>query len=116
MHWAINTPDVFRQWEQLDVNHVIPGNGPVVDKSHLTQLREYYENVLAKLYELKKEGMKERHLLKRTDFPEYPGKNRMSWVEGSRYHTKVVTDTLRFWYRQVLKEPGPVEDDLMFIS
>lgn len=116
MHWPINTPDLFRQWEELDVDHVIPGNGSVVDKSYLTQLRKYYEKLLQKLYELKEEGVKESQLLKQPNFPEYPGEKRKSWVDGSPYHTKVVMDTIRFWYRQVLKEPAPVEEDLMFIS
>jgi hypothetical protein len=115
-HWPINTPELFRQWEQLDVENVVPGNGPVVGKGYITQIREYYEILLEKLYELKKKRVKERHLLKRTDLPEYPGKKQKSWVEGSPYHTKAVMDTIRWWYRQVLKEPAPADEDLMFIS
>ncbi|MHA2272789.1 MAG: hypothetical protein ACXACI_13065 [Candidatus Hodarchaeales archaeon] len=116
LHWPINTPELFRQWEQLDVAHVIPGNGPVVGKDYITQIREYYEALLEKLYESKQSGLKEKQLIKRTDLPEWPGKKRKSWIEGSPYHTRVVTNTIRYWYRQVLREPTPADEDLQFIS
>jgi hypothetical protein len=116
LHWPINTPELFRQWEQLDVDNVVPGNGPVVDKDYITQIRDYYEDLLEILYESKKEGLKEKHLIKRPDLPEYPGKKRKSWIEGSPYHSAVVTNTIRYWYRQVLREPTPADEDLQFIS
>ncbi|MFX0201513.1 MAG: hypothetical protein ACFFCW_35800 [Candidatus Hodarchaeota archaeon] len=116
LHWPIDTPELFRQWEQLDVENVVPGNGSVVEKGYITQIREYYEVLLEKLYESKKEGLKERHLLKRADLPEYPGKKQKSWIEGSPYHTRVVTNMIRYWYRQVLKDPTPADEDLIFIS
>ncbi len=115
-HWPITTPDLFHQWEQLPIKYVVPGNGPIVGKDYLTQIRIYYENLLTRLHELRKEEIKESQLLKQTDFPEYPGKKQKSWIEGSPYHTKVIDDMIRFWYRQILKEPAPEDEDLMFIS
>ncbi len=54
--------------------------------------------------------------LKKQEFPDHPGKKRISWVEGGPYHTGMVQRLRGYWYQQILKEERELDDDLKFIS
>ncbi|MFX0114204.1 MAG: hypothetical protein ACFFB3_06625 [Candidatus Hodarchaeota archaeon] len=108
---------VYREIEKLEFDKIIPGHGPVVDKSYITPIREYYEKLVAQLREFKQEGLTEKQVVKRFDeLPEYPGKQQKNWVEGSRYHTQELEATIKSMYRQVLREGAIRESDLAFIK
>jgi glyoxylase-like metal-dependent hydrolase (beta-lactamase superfamily II) len=108
---------VYRELEKLEFDKIIPGHGPVVDKSYIAPIREYYEKLVAQLWEFKQEGLTEKQVTKRFDeLPEYPGKRQKSWIEGSRYHTQELELTIKSMYRQVLREATARDSDLMFIS
>ncbi|MHA2299263.1 MAG: hypothetical protein ACXAEU_16340 [Candidatus Hodarchaeales archaeon] len=111
--WWTGAIDIYKEWESLDIEYVVPGHGHVVNKDYITGIRIWFEELLEKLRELKKEGLTKAKVLKRSDLPEYPGKNQKSWIEGSVYHTTAVENNIKWWYGQLLKE---AEEDLMFIS
>ncbi|MFX0114206.1 MAG: hypothetical protein ACFFB3_06635 [Candidatus Hodarchaeota archaeon] len=113
--WPIDVVETYKEWEKLDIGHVIPGHGPVVPLSYVSRVREYFEQLLGKLRELKPEGLTAEQVLKHNDLPEYPHKGK-SWVEGSAYHTRALERLVKYWYGRVLKETRVEEDDLMFIS
>jgi glyoxylase-like metal-dependent hydrolase (beta-lactamase superfamily II) len=113
--WPIQVVETYKEWESLDVEHVVPGHGRVVPLSYISLVREYFEQLLGKLRELKLEGLTAGQVLQRNDLPEYPHKGR-SWIEGSVYHTQTVERLVKYWYGRVLKETRVEDDDLMFIS
>ncbi|MFW9917573.1 MAG: hypothetical protein ACFFGZ_18380 [Candidatus Thorarchaeota archaeon] len=109
------TVEVYRTWESLDIDFVVPGHGSIVDKSYISRIREYFEQLLHKLRELKPEGLSAEQVVNRNDLPEYPHKGK-NWTEGSQYHTQAVDWLVKYWYGRVLKETRVEDDDLMFIS
>jgi hypothetical protein len=98
----------------MDIEYFVPGNGPVVQKDFVTELRIYSEELIEKLTELKKEGLELKQIIDHPDLPEYPGKKRESWIEGSDYHTGFVNKTIEWWLRQIRIEM--TEGDCIFIS
>jgi glyoxylase-like metal-dependent hydrolase (beta-lactamase superfamily II) len=109
------TVEVYRTWESLDIDFVVPGHGPIVDKSYISSIRDYFEQLLHKLRELKPEGLSAEQVVNRNDLPEYPHKGK-NWTEGSPYHTQAIDWLVKYWYGRVLKETRIEDDDLMFIS
>lgn len=57
----------------------------------------------------------EKDILKH-NYPDHPGKYRISWVEYGPYHTDAIERLTRYWYQQVLTEERESEENLMFIS
>ncbi|MHA2225985.1 MAG: hypothetical protein ACXAC8_12315 [Candidatus Hodarchaeales archaeon] len=113
--WPLGVIDLYKEWEEWKIDHVIPGHGFSTDKSYITTLRIYFEELLTGLRKLKREGLSKSQVLKQTDkLPQYPFQNQKSWIENSDYHTRAVNNHIKWWYGQVLKEAN--EEDLMFIS
>ncbi|NHJ00728.1 MAG: hypothetical protein EAX86_01245 [Candidatus Heimdallarchaeota archaeon] len=113
--WPITGVSLYRKWEDLEIDKIIPSRGPVVGKDYLIQIRTWMEAYLEKLREYRDKGVPER-LIWKQKFPEHPGKSRKSWAEGGPYHTQIVERLTRYWYKQILKEVKQEDDDLMFIS
>ncbi len=113
--WPITSVNLYRKWEELEIDRIIPGRGPVVGKEYLIQIRRWMEAHLDRLREYRDQGIPERLIFKQ-EFPDHPGKSRKSWVEGGPYHTGVIERLTQYWYKQILKEVQQEEGDLMFIS
>jgi glyoxylase-like metal-dependent hydrolase (beta-lactamase superfamily II) len=113
--WPITSAELYRKWEALDIEHIIPGRGPAVKKGYLIQIRKWMESHLNKLREYKDLDIPKKDILKQ-EFPDHPGKQRISWIEGGPYHTGMVQRLTGYWYKQILQEGRESEDDLMFIS
>ncbi|MFX0117460.1 MAG: MBL fold metallo-hydrolase [Candidatus Hodarchaeota archaeon] len=93
--------DLYRSWESLDVKHIIPGHGFLVDKHYLMNVRRYFEELIEILRILKSEGLTISQVLKHTDLPEYCYKNHSKWEEGGRRHTGWLNAGIKYWYRHV---------------
>ncbi|MFX0050957.1 MAG: hypothetical protein ACFE8U_06640 [Candidatus Hermodarchaeota archaeon] len=113
--WPITGVNLYRKWEELEIDRIIPNRGPVVKKDYLTQIREWMEAYLDKLREYREFSIPERLIFKQ-EFPDHPGKSHKSWVEGGPYHTGTLERLTRYWYKQILKEVPQEDGDLMFIS
>ncbi len=112
--WPINGVELYKKWEKLDIEYIIPGRGPHVKKEFLTAVKQWMEQVIDDLREYREKKIPESQILKQ-NYPEHPGESRISWVEGGDYHTGTVHRLIRYWYKQVLKEERD-EEELMFIS
>ncbi|MFX1336419.1 MAG: hypothetical protein ACFFAM_18445 [Promethearchaeota archaeon] len=112
--WPLQAIELYREWEKMEIDYVVPGHGFVTDKQYITIIRKYFEELVAKLRELKNQGLTKTQVLKHNDLPEYPGKKQKSWIEGSDFHTKVMNNLIKWWYGQILKEQS--DNDLLFIS
>ena len=113
--WPITSVNLYRKWEKLEVDKIIPSRGPVVEKDYLHQIRKWMETFLDRLREYRDQGIPVKNICKQ-EFPDHPGKFRKSWIEGGPYHTRTVKRLTEYWYKQILKEIRQEEDDLMFIS
>lgn len=113
--WPISAVNLYRKWEEREIDRIVPGRGPVVEKDYLIQIRMWMEAYLDKLREYRKQSIPER-LIFEQDYPDHPGKSRKSWIEGGPYHTGILERLTNYWYKQILKEEQEIEGDLMFIS
>jgi glyoxylase-like metal-dependent hydrolase (beta-lactamase superfamily II) len=93
--------DLYRSWESLDVIHLIPGHGFVVDKDYLKNVRAYFEDLIQVLKELKAQGLTINQVLKHADVPEYCYKDHPLWKEGGRRYTGWLNSGIKYWYRHV---------------
>lgn len=93
--------DLYRSWEKLDLKHIIPGHGFVVDMDYLKNVRTYFEDLIQVLTELKSQGLTINQVLKHADVPEYCYKDHPLWEEGGRRHTGWVNSGIKYWYRHV---------------
>jgi glyoxylase-like metal-dependent hydrolase (beta-lactamase superfamily II) len=113
--WPITAVEQYRKLESLDIDYIVPDYGPVVKKGYLTQIRRWMEEYITKLREYRDQGISEKDIVKQ-EYPDHPGKNRISWIEGGPYHTGLIQRFTRYWYKQVLKEEYDSDEDLIFIS
>ncbi len=113
--WPITGVEIYRNWEKLEIDYIVPGRGPIVGKNYLIQTREWMEEYLEQLREYRDQCIPENQILNQK-FPNHPGKYRQSWVDGGRYHTVIVENLTKYWYKQILKEEKRDIDDLIFIS
>jgi len=82
---------------QLDIAHVIPGHGPITDKSGLNYMRNYLEVLYNEVNKYYAQGFTDREMMDRIDVGKY---REMSGFE-SRFPVNV-----NAMYQQVVKEAG----------
>ncbi|MHA2363470.1 MAG: hypothetical protein ACXAC7_05905 [Candidatus Hodarchaeales archaeon] len=114
--WSIEIVDLYKEWEQLDIQFIVTGHGPVIEKAYITELRQYCEKLLTELRELKNQGLTIKQVLKQ-NLPEYPELYQQEWIKGTQHVTgrlESFDSMIKAWYNQILKEPE--EEDLMFVS
>ena len=112
--WPISGVGLYKKWEKLDIDIIIPGRGPHVTKKFLSAIRQWMEEILEHLRTYRDQEITESQIIKQR-FPDHPIKSRISWIEEGDYHTGTVNRLIRYWYKQVLKEER-ITEDLMFIS
>ncbi|MFX1285613.1 MAG: hypothetical protein ACFFB5_18380 [Promethearchaeota archaeon] len=113
--WPITAVNLYQKWEELEIEKIIPGHGPVIGKEYLIQIRKWMEAYLDKLREYRDQDVPERKIFEQ-EYPDHPGKSRKSWIEGGPYHTGMIERLTQYWYKQILIEKQHEEGDLMFIS
>ena len=100
--------------EKMDIDIIVPGRGPHVNKKFLSEVRQWMGETLECLRNYRDQRITESQIIKQI-FPDHPTKSRISWIEGGEYHTGTVKRLIRYWYKQILKEEN-FDEDLMFIS
>ncbi len=88
--------ELYRSWESLDVKHIIPGHGFVVNKDYLINVRTYFDDLIEVLTELKSQGLTINQVLKHADLPEYCYKNHSKWKEGGKRHTGWLNSGIKY--------------------
>ncbi len=96
--------EIYRYWETLDIEHVIPGHGEVVSKEYITKVRRYFEELVSILKELQDKQLDLKSILGHPKLPTYFGRNHASWIEGSRYHTEWLNKSIAYWHRKITKK------------
>ncbi|MHA2364660.1 MAG: MBL fold metallo-hydrolase [Candidatus Hodarchaeales archaeon] len=111
--WPITVIDTYKEWEQLEINNVVPGHGHIVDKNYILEVRKHFEELLEKILELKLQSLTVSQVLKHPDLPIYSSKIQKGWVKGNRSHRDRIRTQIKSWYGQVVKE---AKEDSMFLS
>jgi len=96
--------ETYRHWETLDIEHVVPGYGEVVSKEYITKVRSYFEELISTLKELEDKQLDLKSILKQPKLPIYFSRNHASWIEGSRYHTGWLNNSIIYWYKKLTKQ------------
>lgn len=93
--------EVWREWETLDIDYVIPGHGDVVGKPYITRVRSYFDELVAALQKLKAQNLPIKEVLQHPSLPEYFGKRSQHWIEGGRFHQKQIDLAIKSFYRKI---------------
>ncbi len=93
--------ETYRHWETLNIEHVVPGHGEVVSKEYITKVRSFFEELISTLKELVDKQLDLKSILKHPKLPLYFGRNHASWMEGSRYHTGWLNNSIIYWYKKL---------------
>lgn len=96
--------ETYQHWETLDIKHVVPGHGEIVSKEYITKVRNYFEELIPVLRELKYKQLDLKSVLKHPKLPTYFGKRQTSWIEGSRCHTGWLNKSIKYWYQKLAKQ------------
>lgn len=78
--------ETLKHWEGMDVHRVCPGHGRAVDKTYITMVRKYFEQLVATLRRLKSDGVPVREAVLHPDLPEgyWPeGLEKPGWFDAS---------------------------------
>ena len=85
--------DAFNEYLSLDVEYIIPGHGPAIDKEELKYSLNYFELVKKTMKDMSKQGKTEEEILKKCfDLEFYP----INQQEGGSPDGK--NTTLKRWY------------------
>ncbi|MHA2226873.1 MAG: hypothetical protein ACXAC8_16790 [Candidatus Hodarchaeales archaeon] len=112
--WRTDIIDIYEMWEHYEFDFVVPGNGSVVNRSYLSTVREWHEEIFRKLHYYRDIGIEEQQILNQ-EFPIHPHSKRESWIEGNRVFSGAVDSSIRMWYKRILKAQRQKEE-LNFIS
>ncbi len=61
--------DALETWKALDINHVLPGHGPVVTKAYLGRVKTFLRGMLSSVKQLKKQGVDVDAVIHHPDLP-----------------------------------------------
>ena len=62
--------NALKEWEEKDIQFILPGHGGVLTKDYVSKVRKYFENLIKILSEFKSEGITEEELIKSDIFDE----------------------------------------------
>ena len=62
--------DALKDWESMDIRYVIPGHGGILTQEYVSNVRQFFENLLLNLSKFKEEGLAEKELVKSEVFDE----------------------------------------------
>jgi len=98
------TMDLLRSWEELTIEHVIPGHGKPVTKEYITKIRLYYEELIAFLKDQLKKKASLKEVLKNPDLPNYFGTNQSDWYYACRPKANWLIASIEGWYKFLKKQ------------
>ncbi|NPE09023.1 MAG: MBL fold metallo-hydrolase, partial [Asgard group archaeon] len=78
------TIDLLHSWEEMDIEHVIPGHGKPVTKEYITNIQSYYDKLIAFLKEQIKQNASLKNVLKHPELPDYFASNQPDWYFACR--------------------------------
>jgi glyoxylase-like metal-dependent hydrolase (beta-lactamase superfamily II) len=93
--------EIYRSWEKMNIQKIIPGHGRVVDKFYLQRVRKFCENMISFLREIKKTDLSLKGVLKHPDKPHYFGADQINWIDGGKYHTQWLDNLIKIWYKRI---------------
>ena len=60
--------EALKKWEKEEIDYILPGHGGVLEKNYISSVRSFFEEILEKLKQFKKEGFSEEEVLKQEIF------------------------------------------------
>jgi glyoxylase-like metal-dependent hydrolase (beta-lactamase superfamily II) len=61
--------EALETWEALDINHVLPGHGPVVTRAYLGRVKTFLQGMLSSVKQLKEQGVAVDEVIHHPDLP-----------------------------------------------
>jgi glyoxylase-like metal-dependent hydrolase (beta-lactamase superfamily II) len=96
--------DLLRSWEEMDIEHVIPGHGKPVTQEYLTKVRTYYEDLIAFLKEQIKQKASFKDVQIHPQLPVYFGVGQPDWQYACRHGSDWLQSDLKSWYNFLKKQ------------
>ncbi|MCE7746515.1 MAG: MBL fold metallo-hydrolase [Candidatus Heimdallarchaeota archaeon] len=98
------TMDLLQSWEEMDIEHVIPGHGKPVTKEYITNIQSYYNKLITFLKEQIKQDVSFKKALNNPELPEYFGTTQSDWYYACRPTANWLTVSIEGWYKFLKKQ------------
>lgn len=98
------TMDLLHSWEEMDIEHVIPGHGKPVTKEYITNILFYYDKLIAFLKEQIRHNTSLKNVLKHPELPEYFGTTQTDWHHACRPEANWLITGIEGWYKFLKKQ------------
>ncbi|MHA1932822.1 MAG: MBL fold metallo-hydrolase [Promethearchaeota archaeon] len=98
------TLEIYRYWESLDIEKIVPGHGNIVDKNYLVKIKHYFENLYSALEILIDQRIPRKKILDHPSLPKYFAESQLGWTESGNSDMKWLEMTIKSWYRHLKRK------------
>ena len=102
---SFKTIDMYKSWEDMDIELFIPGHGNPVKKEYVISVRKYYESLVDFLKVKIKEKTSIRKILKDKNLPRYFAIGSDDWSFACRPEDNWLESGITSWHRFLKKNP-----------
>ncbi|MHA2181245.1 MAG: MBL fold metallo-hydrolase [Promethearchaeota archaeon] len=99
-----DTLEIYRYWESLDIEKIVPGHGNIVDNNYLVKIRNYFENLVSVLEILIDQRIPRKKITNHPSLPKYFAESQPGWTESSNSDMKWIEMTIKSWYRHLKRK------------
>ena len=100
---SFETVEMYKSWEDMDIESFIPGHGNPVKKDYVKSIRKYYESLIDFLKTKIKQKTSIRKILKDEDLPKYFAISSTDWSYACRPDDNWLENDIASWYRFLKK-------------
>jgi len=98
------TMDLLHSWEEMAIEHVIPGHGKPITKEYITKIRLYYDELITFLKDQLKQNAALKDVLKNPELPIYFGAGQPDWQYACRPEANWLVSSIESWYKFLKKQ------------
>jgi len=101
---SFDTVEMYKSWEDMDVELFIPGHGNPVKKDYVKSIRQYYESLIDFLKIKIEQKTSVRKILKDEKLPKYFAIGSDDWSYGCRPDDNWIETEITRWHRFLKKK------------
>ncbi len=101
---SYDTPEMYKTWENMDIDLFIPGHGNPVKKDYIQSVRLYYDSLISFLKTKIKQKISISKILKDEDLPKYFDIGSTNWSFSCRPEGNWLENEITRWHRFLKKK------------
>ncbi|MHA2038154.1 MAG: MBL fold metallo-hydrolase [Promethearchaeota archaeon] len=95
---------IYKYWESLDIDKIVPGHGNIVGKDYLVKIKLYFEKLHSTLHSLIDQKIPRKLVYNHPSLPKYFAESQPNWIESPNSDMKWLEMTIRSWYRYLKRK------------